>query len=57
MIMSFWPTSLRVEENKKKKGVSEYEAEQGERGKQGEKMSPEQDKRRTNKCIPFRETR
>lgn len=61
MIMSFWPTSLPVEENKKM-GASEHKAEQGERGKEnrsreGEKTSPEQNKRRTNKCIPFRETR
>lgn len=33
MIMSFWPTSLWVEENKKK-GASEHEVEQGERGKE-----------------------
>lgn len=61
MIMSFWPTSLREEENKKKR-ASEHKAEQGERGKEnrrreGEKTSSEQNKRRTNKCIHFRETR
>lgn len=50
MIMSFWPTSLWIEENKKK-GVSEHRLKQGEgewRSEGREKMSPEQNKKSSN---------
>lgn len=56
MIMSFWPTSLRVEENKKK-GASEHKAEQGERGKENrrreEGASSEQNKGEQTNASPL----
>lgn len=55
MIMSFWPTSLQVMENKKN-GESEHKAEHIQRDEDGGE-SPEQNKRRTKTCIPESERR